>query len=54
MNNKPAFIIDTFVRVAPLSVYSSVILDVLEGVVHKTATAAIVAVLARTIDEILL
>ncbi len=43
-----------FVRVGVLGVNASVVLDVLEGVVHQAAVATVVTVLGRTIDEVLL
>jgi len=49
-----AGIIDGFIRIRLLGVNTSIVLDVTEGVVHKTAVASVVAVLGGAIDQVLL
>jgi len=49
-----AFSVTGFVRIRRLSVNSTIILNVVEGVVHETAPAAVVAVFAGAIDQLLL
>lgn len=50
----PALVVDALVGVALLHVDAAVVLDVLEGVVHEAAVAAVVAVLRGAVDQVLL
>lgn len=51
---KPALIVDALVGVGLLGVDAAVVLDVLEGVIHKAAVAAVVAVRRRAVHQVLL
>lgn len=53
-NNLPAIVINSLVRVRGLLVDAAVVLDVLEGVVHKATVAAVVAVRLAAVDQVLL
>ena len=48
-----ASVILSLVGIGVLSVDALVVLDVLEGLVHQTAVAAFIAVLAAAIDQVL-
>lgn len=50
----PALVVNCLVGVGLLSVDAAVVLDVLEGVVHEAAVAAVVAVGGRAVHEVLL
>lgn len=50
----PALIILTFIGVGVLSIDSSVVLDVLEGVVHQSSVAAVVSIVSGTVHQVLL
>lgn len=49
----PALVVDALVGVGLLSVDAAVVLDVLEGVVHEAAVAAVVAVRGRAVHQVL-
>lgn len=44
----------SFIRVWVFCVNSTIVLDVLEGIVHKTSIAAIVTILSGTVNQVLL
>jgi hypothetical protein len=50
----PALLVLSVVGVPGLGVETLVVLDVLEGLVHETAVAALVSVLGAAVDEVLL
>lgn len=54
LRHVPALVVLSLVGVGLLGVDAAVVLDVLEGVVHEAAVAAVVAVRRRAVDQVLL
>jgi hypothetical protein len=49
----PASIVLSLIRVSVLGVNTAVVLDVLEGEVHKTSLTSVVAVAGGAVDQVL-
>ena len=48
------YIILPFIRIASLCIYSSIVLDILESIIHHTSITALITIVSAAVHQVLL